>query len=63
MVSVAENGVEAAAATAVNLSGAAEPENPVTLSLDHPFVLSIVDSSGAIVFLGQINDPTDAGGQ
>jgi serpin B len=58
---VAENGVEAAAATAVLVSTAAAEENPITVTIDRPFLVSIVDSSGAILFLGQINDPTDSG--
>jgi serpin B len=59
---VAENGVEAAAATAVIVSEAAlsmsNPPPPIVVVLDHPFLISIVDSSGAILFLGQIDDPT-----
>jgi serpin B len=62
-LAVAENGVEAAAATAVIGLGSAAPGKQVTLTFDHPFVVAIVDSSGAIVFLGQIDDPTAAGGQ
>jgi serpin B len=61
-MTVAEQGVEAAAATAVLvLTGGAEM-TPTVVTIDHPFLVSIVDSSGAIVFLGQIGDPTDAGG-
>jgi serpin B len=64
MLDVAENGVEAAAATAVIMqTGAAETDagTPITLTFDKPFVVSIVDSSGAILFLGQIDDPTASG--
>jgi serpin B len=65
MMDVAENGVEAAAATAVVMAtGAAAPEDaapPIILTFDQPFVVSIVDSSGAILFLGQIDDPTASG--
>jgi len=64
MLDVAENGVEAAAATAVVMAGAgiAGPTPPtITLTFDHPFIVSIVDSSGAILFLGQIDDPTASG--
>jgi serpin B len=64
MMDVAETGVEAAAATAVIMAtGAADVDSgtPITLTFDHPFVVSIVDSSGAILFLGQIDDPTATG--
>jgi serpin B len=57
----AENGVEAAAATAVIGVGTAEPAKQVTISFDRPFVVAIVDSSGAILFLGQVDDPTATG--
>jgi serpin B len=55
---VAENGVEAAAATAVLIAGDAVAAPIVNLTIDHPFLVSIVDSSGAILFLGQVDDPT-----
>ena len=64
MLDVAENGVEAAAATAVIMeTGAAMMDAglPINITFDHPFVVSIVDSSGAILFLGQIDDPTASG--
>jgi serpin B len=63
---VAENGVEAAAATAVLVGGAAvATENPpptINLVFDKPFMVSIVDATGAVLFLGQIDDPTATGG-
>jgi serpin B len=62
-MAVAENGVEAAAATAVIGVGLAEPSEQVAISFDQPFLVSIVDSSGAILFLGQIDDPTASGSQ
>jgi serpin B len=62
---VAENGVEAAAATAVIISTGLAAETdaaaPITVTLDRPFVVSILDASGAILFLGQIDDPTSSG--
>jgi len=62
---VAENGVEAAAATAVLVAtaGVSSPNPPPTINLvfDKPFLVSIVDATGAILFLGQINDPTATG--
>jgi serpin B len=61
MMSVEENGVEAAAATAVILLGGA-PQTPTPVNLNKPFVVAIVDESGAILFLGHVEDPSDAGG-
>jgi serine protease inhibitor len=38
------------------------PPPPVPVDLNRPFVLSIVDvPTGAILFLGHIEDPTDMG--
>lgn len=63
MMAVQEMGVEAAAATAVVMSGAAAPTSPVSLTVNRPFVVAIVDDpTGAILFLGHIADPNDAGG-
>lgn len=59
-VAMAENGVEAAAATAVITSGAsiAEP-TPTPVTVNHPFLFSIVDvPTGAVLFLGHIEDPS-----
>jgi serpin B len=61
-MAVAEQGVEAAAATAVLVDTALAIETPATMTLNHPFLVAIVDTSGAVLFLGQIDDPTDAGG-
>lgn len=60
MMAVDENGVEAAAATAVILSGyTSEPPPPVPMVVNKPFVVSIVDEpTGAVLFIGHINDPT-----
>jgi serpin B len=66
MIAVIESGVEAAAATAVsigtviNISGG-NPSVPVVV--DRPFLVAIVDApTGAVLFLGHIQDPTDTGG-
>jgi serpin B len=63
MVAMQETGVEAAAATAVIIDGAsAVPPTPTPMIVDRPFVMAIVDvPTGAILFLGHIEDPTDAG--
>ncbi len=64
MISAQETGVEAAAATAVIIGdGSAEPPPPLALTLNRPFVVAIVDQpTGAILFLGHIADPSNAGG-
>jgi len=66
MVAVQENGVEAAAATAVILDGASGSTGsgpvPVPVVVNRPFVLSIVDvPTGAVLFVGHIVDPTNLG--
>jgi serpin B len=59
MIALQEQGVEAAAATAVVLSGTAASENPAIMNIDRPFVFAIEDvTSGAILFLGHVEDPT-----
>jgi serpin B len=58
MMAVTETGVEAAAATAVLGEATSAPVHVATLTFDHPFIVSIVDSSGAILFLAQIDDPS-----
>ena len=60
-ISVAENGTEAAAATAVKLEAASapgeEPEYKV-FRADHPFLFLIVDrKTGAVLFMGRLMDP------
>jgi serpin B len=68
-IGVQETGVEAAAATAVifESSGAGggfgPPPTPVPMIVDRPFLVTIVDQpTGAVLFLGHVEDPTDAGG-
>ena len=64
---VMETGVEAAAATAVivEASGASSggpPPTPVPMVVNRPFLTAIVDvPTGAILFLGHIEDPTNVG--
>jgi serpin B len=54
-VSVDEKGTEAAAATAVVMSGTGAPTKQVTLTLDKPFLFFVRDNAtGAILFLGRV---------
>jgi len=58
-VSVDEAGTEAAAATAVIMATSAMPQEPVELTVDHPFLFMIRDAdTGAFLFLGRVVDPT-----
>ena len=59
-VKVDEKGTEAAAATAVVMTlGAVQREPPKTFRADHPFVFFIRDNtSGSILFMGRLSDPT-----
>jgi serpin B len=66
MVAMQETGVEAAAATAVIVGGtdAVEepPPVPVSMVVSRPYLMSIVDvPTGAVLFVGHIEDPTDTG--
>lgn len=66
MLGMQETGVEAAAATAVVVDGQAEcacpPPPPIPMVVDRPFLVSIVDvPTGAVLFLGHIEDPTQTG--
>ena len=57
-ISVNEAGTEAAAATAVVLSGGGEPEQ-ATVMVDRPFLLVIRDQpTGALLFVGRVVDPS-----
>lgn len=58
-IGVDEAGTEAAAATAMAFATAApEPEEPLVLHLDRPFIYSIYDrQTGAILFMGHVMNP------
>jgi serpin B len=67
MLSMQESGVEAAAATAVVVVGSASalpgpPPTPVPMVVNRPYLAALVDGpTGAILMLGHVTDPTDAG--
>lgn len=59
-ISVDENGTEAAAATVVMMAeGAAmQPQEPVEVHVDHPFLFLIRDTeTGTVLFMGQVINP------
>jgi serpin B len=57
-VSVDEAGTEAAAATGVIVGTTSMPPEPVTVTLDRPFVFLIRDiQTGAILFIGRVMNP------
>lgn len=61
-IDVDEVGTEAAAATSVEIvetSLVVDEEEPFEMDVNRPFIFAITDTeTGAILFLGQINDPT-----
>ncbi|MFW5741596.1 MAG: serpin family protein [Myxococcota bacterium] len=59
MLGIDENGVEAAAATAVAMAGSGVPPEPVTFDVDRPFFVGLVDGpTNTLLFAGHIVDPT-----
>jgi len=58
-VSVDEAGTEAAAATAVVVVPTSMPEEPVQVTVDHPFIFLIRDiQTGSILFVGRVVNPS-----
>lgn len=59
-VAVDEEGTEAAAVTVVTIGGAeSEPEEPLVVTIDRPFVFVIRDAeTGTILFVGRVLDPS-----
>jgi serpin B len=58
-IDVDEKGTTAAAATAVVMKATAEPGEPVTLTVDRPFLFALRDvPTGTVLFLGRITDPS-----
>jgi serpin B len=61
-IDVDEKGTEAAAATAVVMRATGMPADPVTVTVDRPFVYALRDRvTGAILFLGRVTEPTERG--
>ncbi|MGD0674374.1 MAG: serpin family protein [Polyangiaceae bacterium] len=63
-IAMQETGVEAAAATAVLVDTAAIslPPDPTTMVVNRPYLIALVDQpTGAILFLGHVDDPTATG--
>jgi serpin B len=57
-IAVDEKGTEAAAATAVLMRLTAAPSEPVEMTIDHPFIYLIRDSTtGSILFMGRVLNP------
>ena len=62
-VSVDEAGTEAAAATAVLMQTESAPLNPVSVTVDRPFIFLIRDlETGAILFVGRVEEISPAAG-
>jgi serpin B len=58
-ITVDEAGTEAAAATAVEMQLKGAPMEPVTVTVNHPFIFLIRDTeTGTILFVGRIVDPS-----
>jgi serpin B len=57
-VAVDENGTEAAATTAEVIAGAETGPPPISFTADRPFIFFIRDTTGLILFVGQVVDPT-----
>lgn len=61
-IDVDEEGTEAAAVTVIGIEPTvAGPSEPIIINIDHPFIYIIQEkSSGAILFMGLMNDPSQS---
>lgn len=57
-VAIDEYGVEASAFTEIGMAGTALPVDKAEMILDRPFIFTITDRNGVVMFMGVINDPT-----
>lgn len=61
-IDIDEKGTTAAAATAIVMKATAEPGEPVTLTVDRPFLFALRDvPTGTVLFLGRVTDPSVKG--
>jgi serpin B len=58
LIGIDESGTEAAAATAVVTRGTSVVADPREFKADRPFLVFIRDDAGALLFAGQVVDPT-----
>jgi serpin B len=58
-ITIDEKGVEAAAFTRIDFEGSEPPnDNLAEIILDRPFIFSIKSSTGTVLFVGIVNNPT-----
>ncbi len=57
-IGVDESGTEAAAATAVTFRDASAPNQFSAFTVDRPFIFMIRDTTGTILFVGRVTDPS-----
>ena len=55
-----EDGVEAAAFTAVKMEGTALIEENIDFTVDRPFLFVLTGDDGSILFTGLVNRPEEA---
>jgi serpin B len=61
-IQVGEKGTEAAAATGISFDPTAAAPAPKRLSVDRPFLFAVRDdATGAVLFLGRVENPAEAG--
>ncbi|HEX2079463.1 MAG TPA: serpin family protein [Longimicrobium sp.] len=61
-IEVNEEGTEAAAVTGIEVRATSAGPEPVSFIVDRPFLLAIRDdTTGALLFIGQVNDPVTEG--
>ena len=61
-IEVNEEGTEAAAVTGIRVGVTSAPAEPLSFVVDRPFLVAIRDDqTGALLFIGQVNDPVTEG--
>lgn len=59
-IGIDEKGVEAAAYTDIQYSGSAPPKDEVAeMILNRPFIYAITSNTGAVLFMGVVNNPSE----